>query len=334
MRPPKLTFRRGSVSGIVIVIGVVALSIFAVANQRTILDHISVWQFKPSSAIANLVTESGMNSEGRFLYYASEPQIDGREDFNAACRDKDSTNAILGCYVNDRIYIFNVTDKRLDGIKATTAAHEMLHAAYDRLTPTEKKKVDSMVDAAYAKLSTKDGLKQRMAIYAKTEPGERDNELHSVLGTEVADLPHDLEVYYSKYFSDRSKVVAEHAAYQSVFTSLQARADAIQAQMKSLQASIELTSAKYSVDVSRLQADISSFNSRAEGGQFSSQSQFESERSSLVARSNQLEIERQSINSMIDQYNSLNSELSAIAAQDQMLNQSINSKLPAAPSVN
>ena len=36
--------------------------------------------------------------------------------------------AVLGCYANREISIFNVTDQRLDGIREVTAAHEMLHA--------------------------------------------------------------------------------------------------------------------------------------------------------------------------------------------------------------
>ena len=65
--------------------------------------------------------------------------------------------------------------------------------------------------------STDQDLRARMAGYAQSEPGEETNELHSILGTETASLPPALEAHYAKCFSDRSKIVAAHAAYQSVF---------------------------------------------------------------------------------------------------------------------
>lgn len=324
---------RGSISGPLIVLGSVLLAALLIVNHQSIVDHFIAWQFHPSSTVSKLADESGMSNHGKFLYFASQPQIDDRSSFNAECRDKDSSDAILGCYTNDRIYIFNVSDARLDGIKATTAAHEMLHAAYARLSSKEQTHVNAMLEAAYTSLSSSGDLAQRMALYAKIEPGERDNELHSVLGTEVSNLPKDLETYYERYFSDRSKVVAEHDAYQSVFTKLQDRAKVIQNQMMSLQQTIESSSAQYSSDVKQLRQDIDDFNKRANAGEFSSQSQFTSERDQLMARTNHLEQERQSINSSIDTYNSLNQELATIAAQDQALNQSINSQLPAAPSI-
>ena len=36
-------------------------------------------------------------------------------------------------------YIYNVNDERLNGLKEVTAAHEMLHAAYERLPESDKK---------------------------------------------------------------------------------------------------------------------------------------------------------------------------------------------------
>ncbi len=45
----------------------------------------------------------------------------------------------------------------------------------------------------------------RVDLYPKEQ---RDAELHSILGTEVARLPAQLETYYSRYFEERSRVVA------------------------------------------------------------------------------------------------------------------------------
>ncbi|HEU0266358.1 MAG TPA: hypothetical protein VFQ70_01915 [Candidatus Saccharimonadaceae bacterium] len=336
MRRLKLSTQRssrGSAAGFIILIIAVCLASFAIIYRQTIVDHVVALEFQPGPGVMQLATNAGMNNNGKFIYRASQPEIDTRSNFNAVCANKDAQTAVLGCYVNDRIYIYDVTDPQLAGIKTVTAAHEMLHAAYARLSPSERTHVDSMVEAAYQKLQGQDDLKARMAIYAKTEPGERDNELHSVLGTEIGNLPSDLENYYKQYFSDRAKVVAAHAAYQSVFTNLQSEASTIQTQMKQLQVEIESSSANYTAAVNQLNSDIQSFNKRAEAGDFASQADFTSARNALETRADSLATERDAVNALIDKYNSLNSKLAAIAEQDQQLNQNINSSLPAAPQV-
>ena len=58
-----------------------------------------------------------------------------------------------------------------------------------------------------------------MEYYDRAQPGTRANELHSILGTEFADLGDELEEYYRRYFTDRSEVVKLHAQYQEKFES-------------------------------------------------------------------------------------------------------------------
>lgn len=332
-KPNKRHYSPGSTTGLIIFTLALAITAALLLNKQSVLDHIAVMQFHPTAEVSQLVDKSGMSNRGEFTYMASTPRIDDRVAFNTECLNQDSTTAVLGCYVDGHIYIFNVTDSRLDGIKSVTAAHEMLHAVYERLSPSKRTQVDAMLEAAYKKLSSQDDLKQRMAIYDKTEPGERDNELHSVLGTEIATLPSDLETYYEQYFSDRAKVVQTHAKYNAVFTKLQNEAKNIQAKMKKLQTTIESSSTNYTRAVATLNADINSFNDRAGNGSFSSQSQFENERSSLENRASSLESERQAINNSIQRYNQLDAKLAEIAAQDKSLNHSINSNLPVAPTL-
>ena len=60
---------------------------------------------------------------------------------------------MLGCYIlNKGIYVYDITDDRLAGVRQVTTAHEMLHAAYDRLSVKERAQVDAMTAAAYEKL--------------------------------------------------------------------------------------------------------------------------------------------------------------------------------------
>ena len=114
------------------------------------------------------------------------------------------------------IALFDVTDPRLDGIEEVVASHEMLHAAWDRMSQGEKDRLTPLLDAAYAEQANNKDLVERMAFYARTEPGEETNELHSILGTEVAHLSPALEKYYSQYFSNRQALVALHVKSNAV----------------------------------------------------------------------------------------------------------------------
>lgn len=309
-----------------------AVTLAAVLNRQAIIDQITFWQFHPSSAVQQLDSEAGLNAHGTFLLYSAQASIKEKSQFGTLCRNSDPSTSVLGCYVNNRIYVYDVTDTRLEGIKAVTAAHEMLHAAYARLSNSEKNNVDSMIDAAYVKLQNQDGLKARMAIYAKTEPGQRDNELHSVMGTEIGDLPSDLEQYYQQYFTDRSKVVAAHAAYQSVFDSIQNKASQLAAELTTLKTEITAAKVQYNADASAAQMAISAFNTRANNSNgFSSEESFDSARAALSRQVNAVDNERSKLNDQIDEFNIKNQQLSALDTQAKNLNNSIDSSLPASP---
>jgi hypothetical protein len=317
---------------IVAAISIVA-ALFLYVNRQQVVDQVTVWQYQPSSQISELAARSSMNDTGKFYFYASRPVVEDADPFNHDCGRKEASTAILGCYNGQNIFIYNVTNAQLDGIKEVTAAHEMLHAAYARMSQGEKKTIDKLLEAEYEKLKASKEIAERFAFYARTEPGERDNELHSVIGTEVASINPELEEHYKKYFTDRSKIVILHDKYASVFAELQAKSDSLSAKLTELGNKIEQETKNYNAAVSTLNADILDFNRRANGDGFSSKSEFDSERVSLVSRANNLDATRQTINAEIAQYNVLREELKKVASQSETLNRSIDSSLSPAPSL-
>jgi hypothetical protein len=323
----------GYIASIVVTLVSVAITLVLLMNRQYIIDNISVWQYQPTSEISSFVDRTSMNEKGKFLFYASQPSLEGTQAFNDKCSRIETSTAILGCYDGHTIYVYNVPNPKLDGIREVTAAHEMLHAAYLRLSDEERNEVNALVEAEYAKLSSDAQFAERMAFYARTEPGERDNELHSIIGTEVSTVSAALEQHYKKYFTDRSKVVALHAQYASVFASLRARSDELSTQLTSLATNIEGQTATYNSEVNRLNKDIASFNARANSAGFTSQSQFNSERSALTARAASLESLRAAITRDREQYEALRQELIGIASESEALNQSIDSSLAPAPSL-
>ncbi len=321
------------VVNVVICIVLIALSLLVILNRQYIIDQIAVWQFKPTAEMNALVSRTGMNDYGKFVFLASQPTLDGTQNFNSECDRVENTTSILGCYKDYRIFIYNITDAQLDGVREVTATHETLHAAYARLGQDEKNRVNTLLEVEYAKISDNKDYADRMAFYARTEPGERDNELHSVIGTEMIDISPELETYYNKYFSDRQKVVALNTKYSSVFIDLKNKANLLADQLNSLSSNINSQSAKYNTDVQVLNKDIASFNSRANGGGFQSQSQFYAERTALSSRVAAINTLRDSVNNDIETYTSVLKEYNSIATESKTLYNTIDSTLAPAPSV-
>jgi len=195
----------------------------------------------------------------------------------------------------------------------------------------EKKKVNVLIEAEYAKLSTDKDFSELMEFYARTEPGQRDNELHSIIGTEISNISPELEAHYDKYFSNRKAVVDLNTKYSAVFKSLKKRADDLSAQIDTLSANITTRSTQYNAEVTALNSDVASFNVRAGTGDFTSQAQFNSERASLIRRLADLQTMRADIDSSISQYKAMLEEYNSLASQSKKLYSIIDSTLAPAP---
>ena len=310
-----------------------AVVIAGALNVQRIQDTVLYYQFEPSATVASFASDAGMSEHGTFLFYASHPEVLGADDFNKQCGKSEHSTAILGCYNGRTIYIYDVTNARLTGIRSTTAAHEMLHAAYRRLSDSEKTKVNALLEAEYSMLKESDTLVSRMAYYERAQPGERGNELHSIIGTEVEVVSEELEAYYAKYLSDRSKVVAQHVQYRTVFEDLSTKSEALAAQIDQLGVSIQAQKAEYTNGSSVLRGDIANFNARANQGDFTDQAAFNRERQVLVNRSSALDDLRSKINQSVEEYNKLVAELNAIALETDTLNRSMDSQVAPAPSL-
>jgi hypothetical protein len=330
-KPRRSTF--GYIAGLLAFILSLAAAYLLFVNRQYVLDQLSVWQYEPTSEIVAFVERSGMNETGKFYFYASQPSLLEAQAFNKECDRKEEHTAILGCYNGRYIYIYNVANEDIDGIREVTAAHEMLHAAYDRLNTEERQSIDKLVEEEYTKLSGIEEFSERMAFYARTEPGERDNELHSLIGTEVADIAPALERHYARYFSDRSKIVTLHQKYATVFSELKVRADALSAQLTQLGDRIETQSAAYNKAITQFNQDVSAFERKAQNNGFTSQEELDRERNALLARADRLETNRQLINDEVTQYNQLRDELLSISSESEALNRSIDSSLAPAPSL-
>jgi len=172
-----------------------------------------------------------------------------------------------------------------------------------------------------------------IAFYDRNEPDQRDNELHSIIGTSVVNIDPALEAHYKKYFSNRQAVVTLYVKYNGVFKDLADRSTVLSEQLNNLAKTINDRSNQYNIDVKTLDSDITTFNDRAASGDFVSQNQFYSERATLSRRIANLDATKSSIDSDIDKYNSTLAEYNTISTQSKQLYDSIDSTLVSTPSV-
>jgi hypothetical protein len=205
--------------GISLTLSVFGSAIWLVLNLQPALDWWRLRSYDPPQAIVQLATDSSMSTEGTRLFFIHEPELLTKQNFSGKCNITEET-IVLGCYLSrQKIYILDVEDQRLEGVKQVTAAHEMLHAAYDRLSGAERTRIDELLMAHYESM-VDERLISTINSYRARDPSIVPNELHSILGTEVRDLPSSLEDYYSRYFEDRFIVVSYAEAYEAEFRKL------------------------------------------------------------------------------------------------------------------
>ena len=288
-----------------------------------LLDEFRAQQYTPSSHISAIEQRVTLTSAGRRIFYATSPEVQDSGQFNGSCHSVERTTAILGCYYRDRIYLYNVQNSELDGALDVTAAHELLHAAYARLSTFEQHKVDGLVRAAYQKVKNEPTLKRLMEYYKQAEPGAEINELHSILGTTIANLDSELERYYARYFTNRASIVTLNQRYTQVFSELDQQATSLKAKISAEESSLKTETDAYQNELNQLNSDIQSFNQRAVSGDFSSQ-EFYATRSALSGRVASLNSQQNQLNTHISAYNTMIAEYNKLAVRAQQLNQSMN----------
>lgn len=194
-----LQLRRHSKIDILLLLVVAVGGFFAVKYATAIGDTWHSWFYRPSPAIQMLADDAGMNARGKQLFYRFSPQMVG-----AAMLDSHCGSATLGCAEGRHIYILQSSDTTQQERNIVTAAHEMLHIAYSRLSGGDKQVLQHEIDQL---LSSNDGavarsIREQLQTYSRAD---YYNEAHSYIGSEMANAGPGLNAYYGRYFADRSK---------------------------------------------------------------------------------------------------------------------------------
>lgn len=253
---------------------VIALVIFVAPllvwwQWNAIYDWYRLRSYTPSSAIVELARDDTMTAKAKHLLYVNHADLVNEVDaFRADCPENEET-IVLGCYHPNEsgIYVYNVHDDKLEGVQQVTAAHEMLHAAYERLSDKERGYIDRLLQDYYQNDVHDKRLIDTINAYKKTEPNDVVNEMHSIFGTEIANLPQPLENYYKQYFSKRSAVVVYAAGYENQFTSRINKINAYDAQLAGLKQRINIQQQSLDNQVAQIESDRARLNSLRSSGQ-------------------------------------------------------------------
>jgi phage shock protein A len=312
------------------VVGLALLALLALPfliyfNAQALTDWWQLRGYTPPLAVSSLASQDTMTAYGRHIFYVNHPDLESdASTFRKDCNISEQA-IVLGCYHSDQdgIFIYNVTDSRLNGVEQVTAAHEMLHGAYDRLSNKDKNYVDGLLQSFYQNNLHDQRVIDEINEYKVTEPNDVVNEMHSVFGTEVADLPAPLEAYYQRYFTNRSTITNFASAYQSEFTDRENQIKADDAKLETMKSQIDAEEQSLSDQQAKISSDRARLNSlRASGRVAEYNSGVDSFNQEIDSYNSGVAAVRADINS----YNQLVDERNAIAGELASLDKALDTR--------
>ena len=302
------------------IIALLATFIIPRLNFTALTDWIRTIGYEPSAEITQLENKVKFTDEGRSIFRATRPALEDNEAFNRDCSSHNHDISILGCYTGGQIYIYNVSDSALAGVRESTAAHEMLHAAWDRLTSAEQQRLTPLINQVYSEHH--DALAEDLKNYNQSE---QLDELHSRIGTQIADLPAELETHYARYFQDQDAVVKFYDQYQTPFQQLQAELDSLSKELATMKSEIDTRSEAYSSRAEAFQREVNEFNTCASTPDCYTTAEFNAKRAELVTEQSALNTYYQQLSALVDRYNQKVDQYNSNVLRTQNLQDSINS---------
>ena len=206
-----------------VIVGALLISLAAVA--AAIIGPIADGQTLANAdpAMVSLANEAGMSRQGTLIFLRTHPRLVSDEEMQTACAENTAANNAggfieQGCYVpaTNQIYLRKMPADLHDMVVAT-AAYEMLHPVYIALHASgHSADLDTAIEANFVSINDPD-LTNQIANFANTEPGARDLELFSLLGTGYNDLTNGLAQFYTPYFDNLSADVAANNHVKQLF---------------------------------------------------------------------------------------------------------------------
>lgn len=324
--------KSGSVGAIValiitlVLIGVIVYLGIVFGGLTAISDAIKGSRYQPGAEMARVIENDQFTKAGERILRATYPELESASDFNQHCYSgAERESSVLGCYSGDRIYVYDIGNAELDGIKETVLAHELLHAVWNRMSSKEQKALYADLESTYKAHSNE--MSEHMTQYSQDEYYD---ELHSIIGSQLSesDMTDALQKHYAKYFTSQDLIANYYNSYNAKFKALEQKAEELSAQIEQHKAEIEALTNQYNATYEALVADVEDFNARANRPNgFYSRAQFDAERSQLLARQESLDRMYDQLTTLIDTTNSLVEQYNNNAIQIGDLYDSVNSRV-------
>ncbi|ADG76132.1 hypothetical protein Cfla_3251 [Cellulomonas flavigena DSM 20109] len=190
----------------------------------------------PTPEVEALADEMFLTDEGRDLLYVAQPELLGAEEFAGRCDRGDAgaageTGGAVGCYhssagglqANGRIVVYTPADARLRPFVVETAAHELLHAAWNELSDGEQDVATRALATVLSGVDPEDDIHEQIAGSVAGQAANRPTELFAYIGTQVwreGGVDPELEALYGRFISDREALVAVHTAFETAIDTM------------------------------------------------------------------------------------------------------------------
>lgn len=301
--------------------GFLALMITIALNRTVISDSLRGLFYHPSAEMESIRGELQLTGEGERVFNASFPELDEKNAFNQRCKSHDGNSYILGCYVDGGIFVYNITDERFEGIRESTLAHELLHAVYARMSDSEKISLSVLLEEVYRAHGKT--LGDELAVY---DGSKRYDELYARIGTEIKDLPEELEKHYAKVFKNQDNIVSFYDKYGTPLREVRETFERLEGELASLKAQIETKRTEYETKVAVHNQEVGEFNNCADRvGCFASDYALNTRRAELLKRQNELNELHAEISELVDTHNAKVDEYNDNIAKNEALTDVINS---------
>lgn len=206
--------RRRLITRSVIASGILIYISFAVWSD----SDSGVMVFAEPSMVA-MAESAGMSTKGKATFLRADPALVSTTEIQELCSSGTvSEGRKLGCYIpsENKIYIRDMPSE-FDDMEIVTASHEMLHAASHRFGIPED--IISTLNSQKRRSLKDEYFKASLDAYSTLEGEDEIEELHSIVGTELGQLPEDLSEYYSEFFEYRLLTLAANKKTYAVFES-------------------------------------------------------------------------------------------------------------------
>jgi hypothetical protein len=227
-----------------------------------------------SEDVTRMADRMGLSEEGRILFEDSRPQLMDSAAFLQVCDFDDydgSGKEAAGCYYYGtaarfgQIGIFQQPDDRYANRWVVTAAHELLHAAYDRLPIAEREPLDALLEARWALVPADDPIQASLVWSVGPHSESRPTEQFAYIGSEIFEgIDPALESYFARYFADRSAINAAQAADRDVWAGLLLELETAGAAVVAQQQSANNGRSTLDFDRSQLDVDRLIYNQQVE----------------------------------------------------------------------